>query len=195
MRFRFKDRHDAIRFECNLACLNCVALKRNGDQCTRRVCLGLQTCWQHLRTFKDGDNGLKIQPSTIAGAGKGLFAWSKQGGNTIVFRKDETIVPYDGDQITQAERLARYGQDTGPYAAGGQAGLIVDAACRRGVGSFANGSRGALRPNARFANSHAAGVHRLVLKATKIIRHGQEIVVAYGAHYWQTNQGVGRTFR
>lgn len=195
MRFRFRDRHGAERFDCNLVCLNCTALKRNGGRCTRRVCQGLQTCWQHLRTFKDEDKGLKIQPSNIAGAGKGLFAWSKQGGDTIVFKPNEVIAPYYGDEITRAELFERYGQDTGPYALEGQAGLIVDAACRRGVGSLANGSRGSLRPNARFADSYAGGAHRLVVRATKNIRHGQEIIIAYGAHYWQTNQGIGLTSR
>lgn len=157
--------------------------------------MGTPTCWQHLRTIKDDDNGLKIQASTIVGGGKGLFAWSRLGGNTIVFAPNEIITPYDGDMITQADITERYGQDTGPYVLQGQGNLIIDGACQRGVGSFANGSRGQLRYNARFGNSILGGVPRMVIRATKNIRHGQEIIVSYRAHYWQTHQGVGRTTR
>ncbi|GAQ82258.1 hypothetical protein KFL_001050210 [Klebsormidium nitens] len=150
---------------------------------------------EHLRTIKDANSGLKIQTSPIPGAGKGLFAWSKHGGNEIVFVPNETICSYDGDVISQAEFDRRYGQDTGPYVAGGQAGLLIDGACKRGAGTVANGRRGHVDSNARFSNSHAGGVQRLTIKATKNIRHGQEIIVPYGADYWRKHRGVARTTR
>lgn len=195
MRFRYIDEEGTERFRCQLACVQCLAHKANGGPCTRRVCMGTPVCWQHLRTIKDANNGLKIQPSQVAGAGKGLFAWSRAGGDTIVFRPNETIVPYDGELITREVQTTRYGGETGPYVLEGASQFIFDGACARGVGSFANGSRGQTKANARVSKSHAGGVQRMVMKASKNIRHGQEIIAAYGARYWQTNRGHGLTSR
>tara|TARA_B110000114_G_C14958906_1_gene343552 strand:+ start:156 stop:656 length:501 start_codon:yes stop_codon:yes gene_type:complete len=125
---------------------------------------------------------LRIKNSNVAGGGKGLFAIDPQlGGNDIIFRRDQTIIFYGGDIISNPELDRRYGVYTAPYGVeiqgvdGNGRQLYRDTACDRGIGSLANHGN-ANRENARFSFGNN-GV--LNLKATKLIRNGKEIFVNY----------------
>jgi hypothetical protein len=63
------------------------------------------------------DRHLRIKPSTIHNAGKGLFAEdSTQAPNAIIFRRDDDIIEYIGATIDRAELNRRHHHHTAPHA-------------------------------------------------------------------------------
>lgn len=90
------------------ACGRCYGDTRNGEQCKLRTCVIGPFCWMHMmHKFH-----LKRMPSTIDGAGSGLFAWHPKGqqfvrdanGRSIklpIFRKGELIFPWSGDILAK----------------------------------------------------------------------------------------------
>jgi hypothetical protein len=139
--------------------------------------MGVPTCWQHTRR----EYGVRQRQSTIPGAGKGLFA-------TEDFSEDEWIVPYEGERITTRCLNQRYpGNTTATYATSQNRGAI-DAACRRGIASVANGlftNTGRPRTqNAHNARIEERGANRdLWLRANHDISANEEIFVYYGKDY------------
>jgi hypothetical protein len=69
-----------------LDCKQCIFIKGNGQRCKRRTCVRKDYCWQHLRSQK----GVDVRPSTLPGAGLGLFAYKtfrpKEKSLTILAR-------------------------------------------------------------------------------------------------------------
>ena len=166
------------QFTGQLDCDRCTYIKADGQRCKRNVCIGLPVCTTHLPyRFK-----VKIATSLIPNSGKGLFAY-KIGAddNAIVFKKDETICPYDGEIIDQSTLINRYGEYTAPY------GLLTksnppryeDAATHRGVGSLINHLPS--KKNCKLTVNNQTG--KALIKATKTIRQGEELYVSYGRDY------------
>ena len=82
-----------VTFSGNLQGRRCIGHCRNGRRCSRRSVIGCPYCYQHLKS----DRHLRIKPSTIHNAGKGLFAEdSTQAPNAIIFRRDDDIIEYIG---------------------------------------------------------------------------------------------------
>lgn len=194
MPYRFKfSAPDKFLYECTLQCQQCTAVKANGSRCGNRVCIGVPYCFAHLFYQKN----LKIKPSTIPNAGKGLFAAQPRGGNDIVFRKGDVIIGYHGERINKATLDHRYGQYTAPYGLQRQRDQFEDAACKRGVGSLANHKQGS-QANARYS----VGRDGMNLVAIKNIRNGQEIFCSYiggarasRAGQYRFNEGTTSTTR
>ena len=139
--------------------------------CRRRVAIGLPMCWQHSRMAY----GVRVGPSTIPEAGRGLFA-------RRAFRKGEVICPYGGQLISVDEVERRYPGDTlAPYVEQISDTEYRDAACVRGLGSMANGM-------ARRADCNAETFVRRDrtpwLRAFKPIPEGTEIFNHYGPEYF-----------
>jgi hypothetical protein len=176
MKFKSENSKTGTTFQCKVQCGRCVARNKNGTRCKRNVCTGRKVCHTHRKV----DVGLEVKTSNIPNAGKGLFAARE-------FKKDSVIGVYAGEVLTLAQHSARHGankHDHGPYSI--QVGnRIVDAACRRGLMSLANGSKSMARANARFVDNirPSGGIN---VKATKRIRSGQEIIVYYGADYFKS---------
>ena len=85
-----------------------------------------------------------MAPSSISGAGRGLFSLCKRS-------KGSHIVDYTGEILSALELEARYPQgDIGFYCLALSSSLSIDSALSRGVGASANASRRGTRPNARF---------------------------------------------
>ena len=179
MKFRHENTRTGRTFQCQVQCGQCSANKADGSRCRNRVCIGRKMCWQHRKQKL----GLTVKKSTIANAGKGLFA-------TKLFRRDDTIGRYAGELISNAEHNRRYGgtdDDHGPYSVQtrNSQGRIVDASCRRGLMSMANGTRRKSQANARFVdNLRPDGT--IKVKATRAIRPGTEILIHYGRDYFAT---------
>lgn len=172
-------------FECAVECQQCTAVSASGAQCKKRACIGVPKCWMHLLR----DHSLRIKPSTIPGAGKGLFAMKRgAAANAVVFKKDAKIIDYYGDLVNRQTLDARYGDHTAPYGIQiGTGNRYEDAACRRGVGAVAN-HRGAgynARLSYRWQPTPAA-----LVKAIRPIRNGQEVLVSYGQGYLMDEAGV-----
>ncbi len=162
--------NDELQFYLRLDARRCRGTSRNGQQCRRSTVIGCPFCRDHLKSAKH----LEIKPSTIPNAGLGLFAYHP--AQDIVFREGDTIVRYEGEAISRAELQDRYGDKTAPYAFSLSTNRAIDAAGHRGIGSLANRAPPASRNNATFTSTG-------LVKATRNIRHGQEIFLAYGPSY------------
>jgi hypothetical protein len=193
-KFKFyKPDEQTAHFQCTLQGERCHETGRNGHQCKNRTVIGLPYCWVHLLTIKH----LRLLPSTIPDAGKGLFAMKRKGAaNEILFRKDDKIIEYYGERITQAELDERYGDYTAPYAIDiGDDNDYEDAACQRGIGAMANHAPKA-RSNAELQVEQvtpAKNTWRVILRATKNIANNREIFVNYGTNYLFNDGSTYRT--
>lgn len=168
-------------FGCDLSSERCAYVNPyTGRQCSRNVVIGLPECWQHRRK----NLHVIVKDSNIPGAGKGLFAYNPAlaGTRTPVFKRNQKIVGYQGELLSNAEVDNRYGNATGPYALSISADNVVDAACRRSLGSLVNTATGS-----RFANNARLGTNygnRIgTVKAIRPIYHGEEILASYGNRY------------
>jgi SET domain-containing protein len=122
---------------------------------------------------------LRVAPSTIEGAGEGLFATER-------IAADETIGFYRGEVLTLREALQLKDRD---YLMGGFGpNAHVDASKAFAMpGRYVNDAFDASRLNARFDKSKATRSARVV--ALRDIEEGEEIFASYGRSYW-TARGV-----
>jgi len=177
------------RFECTLIRVQCHHIRSNGERCRRFQSTGVSLCPCHLQT----DRFLKISTSTVHNAGSGLFACDKTKlDGSIIFSYDRTrhcgdfITEYTGQIISEVATDRRYGRDnTVPYGVRLTDRLNIDAACIRGVGSFANHKEGK-KANARLISDGK----RVYLEATKPIRNGHEIFIDYGRDFNIRQEGI-----
>ena len=158
-----------VSFQGRLANVRCVSKTAKGAQCKAGSVIGTPHCWNHLLAQRN----LRILDSTH---GKGLFAMSRKlRHGDVIFKKEETIVEYSGEELTTAQVEERYGNNTAPYTMSKHKGLHTDAALQRGVGSLTNHSS---RPNARAGVSSS---NKIVLIAKRSVRNGEEITINYNA--------------
>ena len=117
---------------------------------------------------------LRVAPSTINGAGEGLFA-------TEHIAAHETIGFYRGEVLTLREALQLKDRD---YLMGGFGpNAHVDASKAFAMpGRYVNDSFDAVKLNARFNKSKATRSARVV--ALRDIEEGEEIFASYGRSYW-----------
>ena len=168
-RYSYSCPRDDIAFECDLKCKRCSATALSGQRCKRRTCIGLYFCWSHTRSLLN----LKVKASNH---GKGLFACKRLAkDDDVLFRKGDVVVHYNGELVNINDRVP--GDNcTAPYAFDTE-----DAACHRGLGSLANDPRGSgRRSNVEFVEDRRG---RVMLRATRTIRDGDEILVNYGNEY------------
>lgn len=180
---KFKTRE----FACSLYCGPCRAQTNYNRPCRNRVCVGLTRCWRH----RARDDRIRIRRSKIPGAGKGVFAEiDRNDPDAIVFKSGAEIGRYYGEKITLAEATRRYGGGREPYVLQPtNNSQIIDAACRRGVWSMANGGANKDDSNARFSKRYCSD-GGLKIFATKDIMGGEEIIVNYGQGYFNSEFGT-----
>ena len=175
-----------IAFQGRLQSIRCTSTGRNGP-CRNRAVFGAPLCWQHLLR----DKNLRIKPSEF---GKGLFAQSRtsQPGDTI-FRRGQTVIAYEGQELTIRDLESRYKTHTAPYAVSKRSGLVEDAALLRSAASHANHSA---RPNAHFGVNNG---NKVVIVADRNIHHNEEILLNYnrgrGQKYLFEASGVSHSTR
>ena len=170
------DKHGVIHMPSQ----QCTAFTRRGTACKRRTLRGHQ-CADHMRLLQR----LAVSRSTIRGAGMGLFV--AKGAKPI--RKGERIAVYSGDWVQLLPDDD--GSTGGEYFLQINRRLGVDAArTNSSLGRFANAPRGTAddsgrrrRPNAQLVID--ARNKQGALRASAIIRPGQEILVSYGRGYWR----------
>lgn len=159
-------------FSCELVSIQCQAETKKKVQCKRRTRRQLPYCADHTRILFH----VAIKPSTIKGAGFGVFALKD-------FEKDERIIPYFGELIDEAELNRRYGDKIAPYAFKVGKGKYIDGACERGTANYINTN---FKKNNAVLKSYPGNSVKDIppsgfVKATKKIHAGQEIFVDYGA--------------
>lgn len=170
-------------FHGELDTRRCTHRKANGEQCKNRVQIGLPTCWLH-RKF---NQHLVVQPSTIPGAGDGVFAVdTSKGDNEIVFKPHDRVCYYNGEVISEAELNARYGDSTAPYGIKRKHREYEDGAIQRGIGTLFN-HKPRSQANCELKTNNQG---KVVIMARKNIRNGHEMFVSYGDRYRMAEEGV-----
>ena len=115
---------------------SCPVSSPEGLHCPRGSFIHAPFCRFHLREKL----GLDITPSTIPSAGFGLFTLSARA-------KGDHLVEYMGEVLSGAEVESRYPKgDVGVYYLAISSNSLIDSALFRGVGSFANASKGKNKP-------------------------------------------------
>ena len=157
--------HCNARGELPMPTQRCTAETKAGQQCGAKTKHG-RYCWNHLRSIM----GLRIKPSNIAGAGKGLYAARE-------FKKGESVTVYTGDVTTDPEE--EHGGSHYVFALNRR--VTIDAArTNTAPGRLANH---ASPGNLTWVVNNRDRTVRLV--ATRAIRAGQELLVSYGQAYWR----------
>ena len=157
----------------------CTADAKSGAQCGQRTAVA-HLCWNHLSR----DVGVRVRPSSVPGAGRGLFASWHKG-----LAKGHRI-PYTGDEIALAAD-----EIGGPYVLELKRGVGVDAARRNcGLGRWVNDPRGATDEQGRQRQANCefvlhtprGGAQRVAaVRTLQPIAKGEELLVKYGADYWR----------
>ena len=145
----------------------CTANAASGNQCKAKTAKG-RYCHNHMRM----EEGLRVTKSQIADAGLGLFAAKD-------FAKGDHVADYTGDQL-----MLRVDQHGGQYVLQLNQREGIDAArTNSGYGRWCNDSRGSgLHANLEFVLNTRNRTGRL--RATRAVKKGEELFVAYGAGYW-----------
>ena len=181
--FHFRNNPEHISWDSQLKTERCEFVKPDGHRCKRNVIIGLSYCFQHrLKKYH-----VQSKPSTIPNAGIGLFANNGTNNNDIVFKKNQKIVPYNGQITTKRVIDERYGDATAPYALEIRGDRVTDGALMRGIGTLLN-HKSRTQSNARF--SVAKDNNEVNLVATKDIRNRNELFVNYGNDYRFHEAGV-----
>lgn len=157
-------------------CDRCTATRKAGGRCTRRTCKVGPLCWQHTRLV----SGLSVKPSSIPGAGNGLFAFRD-------FRPSSTVTRYSGEALTAAQVEARYpGNTLAPYVLKVGRDRFVDGrATNSGPARYVNDCRRADRDAGHCPGNNAKLSRTGTVKfASRPIPSGSEIFAPYGRQYW-----------
>lgn len=122
---------------------------------------------------------LIVKKSTIPGAGKGLFA-------KVLIPKGTRIVEYKGQIVTWKE-IEKMADERNGYVFFFNNKHCIDAwKTKKGVAHFANDAKGITRVEGVKNNSeYVTEKKRCFIEASKDIPAGAEILVGYGAEYWQ----------
>lgn len=125
--------------------------------------------------------GLVVQPSTVEGAGLGLFA-------VRAFARGEVVAVYTGVLMTAAERreMAAFADDWPDryrYVLGlSDHGICLDMAGQGLPAHYVNDNRDRTRINTRFVKQVRLLLAELV--TLRDIEPGEELFVDYGPEFW-----------
>jgi hypothetical protein len=168
-------------FHSRMLSSQCQFIKKNGERCKKKCCIGIEYCRPHLTQKKN----LQIRKSTIPNGGLGLFAYKEYtADNTIIFKKGDKICEYEGELLTAEQINERYHGLTAPYSVALNQNQFVDSSLERGIGSLSNTKPN--HNNASFVIDNRN--HKASIKATVNIKQNQEIFLSYGRSYKMPNE-------
>ena len=174
----FHHKTEEGRFDGKLKTVRCSQMKKDETQCKNKVTIGVSVRHIHNKTKYN----VRKRKSLIEEAGLGLFAFDPKlakDSKSIVFRKGDKIVPYEGEIIDKDELEDRYDITTAPYTVLVKKDKYIDSALVRGIGSLINHMP--KKKNCKFSVSHVKGTVNII--ATKNIRNNDEIYLSYGRQY------------
>lgn len=216
VQYKSPDKGSEVVYSCwvnggsSAQCTYQIRSSRGGAsrRCKLKTGLVLGLCHHHLRM----KHNLRVKTSSFANAGRGLFAqgnraWRKKQqkyiksgkrGEVPVFRRGQSIVSYAGELLTLDQLSDRYnfqddqGQRRTPTPAYGvqvSDWTVLDAACQRSAGAYANSILPARMRKPQDPKNTNAIIFiyggKVSLRASKNIRNGEEIIVYYGNEYWK----------
>ena len=154
-------------------CTRCKGETQKGTECKRRTCARKDYCWQHLKNYQK----VTVKKSTIPNAGFGLYAERD-------YKKGETIAKYTGKQVSTNDPKYKDSQYKFQYS---KSTSLVSNSTQDAVGRYANTCRKEQKRgkickgnNAGFKAHKRNGRLRVRIAASRPIKKGQEIFVAYG---------------
>jgi hypothetical protein len=195
-------------FECwvnptsNRFCKRCIArkgqtrtnLSLTGSRCKKTSCYISDFCSIHLKTVLN----LQLKNSQF---GKGLYAYGPSYGPEPIFNAARThIAYYGGERMSKLALDERYDylsasadlvEPTAPYAGTINSAMVIDAACNRKSGCYANSPEGVVGSVANAELEFSNHNSRVLLAPGSEIFHGDEILVLYNDEFWE---GFGPTF-
>ena len=122
---------------------------------------------------------LFVQPSGIAGAGKGLFT-------AIPIHPGEVVAVFEGERLSATEAKRRAEREEDGYFVTLLDGNTLDSMHTECFAKYANDAEGP--GNSRLRNNAVITVDdgdRPCVMATRTIKAGGEVFVAYGKAYWK----------
>ncbi|RMF36440.1 MAG: SET domain-containing protein [Chlorobiota bacterium] len=146
----------------------CAYVHPSGERCRRLTTLTHPYCAHHTRLV----HGVEVRPSTIPGAGLGLFAVRRIPKDTFLFH-------YDGDRLSVAEYSERYVElGFGPYAIELNQRTVIDAhRTDAGIARFICSYHGSGRkPNVQYLSTGKC----VEVWTIRTIEPGQELLADYG---------------
>jgi SET domain-containing protein len=125
------------------------------------------------------EKSLLVKKSTLPGAGRGLFT-------KVAIAKGSRIVEYKGKIVTWKD-VEKMADDRNGYVFFFNSKYCIDAwQTNKSVAHFANDAMGITRiEGVRNNSEYITEKKRCYIEATKDIAAGAEILVGYGAEYWQ----------
>lgn len=125
------------------------------------------------------EKSLFVKKSTIPGAGKGLFT-------KVDIKKGTRIIEYRGKVVTWKE-VEKMADDRNGYVFFFNSKYCIDAwKTNKGVAHYANDAMGITRVEGVKNNAeYVTEKKRCFIEAMRDIPKGSEILVGYGAEYWQ----------
>lgn len=176
--FSFYDEDGNRIYYAHMLSGQCCHQKPNGQRCKNRAVIAFEFCHSHLET----ELHLQLKQSTIANAGKGIFAKDKtKAYGEPVFERGDFICEYNGELLNAQQLVQQYEYYTAPYAVELKKNQYIDSAVARGVGAMINHKNNERFCNTKWSVSHAQ--NKITLKATKEIYDGDELFLHYGDDY------------
>jgi uncharacterized protein len=125
------------------------------------------------------EKSLIVKKSKLPGAGRGLFT-------KVAIEKGTRIVEYKGKIVTWKE-VEKMADDRNGYVFFFNNKYCIDAwQTKKSVAHYANDAMGIARvPDVRNNSEYVTEKKRCYIEASKNIPAGAEILVGYGAEYWQ----------
>jgi SET domain-containing protein len=123
---------------------------------------------------------LYVKKSNLPGAGKGLFT-------KVFIPKGTRIVEYKGEVLTWKE-VEKMADDRNGYVFFFNNQYVIDAwKYKNALARYANDARGIIRVEGLKNNSeYVTEKKKCYIEASRDIPKGSEILVGYGAEYWQS---------
>jgi hypothetical protein len=172
---------------------NRITAEQRRQRCQQEANYYPHYCFQHGPQVY----GYYVAPSTIAGAGLGLFT-------SLALDAGDIVVLYNGDLLLPHEYQARYPDPTASHYClalnpqmfqlqNNLPELMVDArGTQSGLGRYINDPHNVpgKAPNVQFARAQGPNnVFVPVIVATRAIEPGEELLISYGGNtYWQGGQ-------
>lgn len=146
----------------------CSFVDEEGKQCNRKTTITHPMCAFHTRQVL----GLYVAPSTIKGAGMGLFT-------TKPIKRNTHIINYEGEKISQKEYDKRYSDcDFGVYGMTLNSKWVIDArATDSGLGRYICDYRGS---NSTQNVEYLSTSRKVEIWSIRDIEAGEELLVDYG---------------
>jgi SET domain-containing protein len=122
---------------------------------------------------------LFVKKSTLPGAGKGLFT-------KVFIPKGTRVIEYKGEVLTWKE-VEKMADDRNGYVFYFSNKYCIDAwKTKKSIAQFANDAKGLTRVEGIKNNSeYITEKRRCFIETIKDVQAGSEILVGYGAEYWQ----------